>query len=313
MRSTARRNVFHLISLWAAALLAVPALACHSTGDSEEPWGEPEPFVPLPDEGPETLGFFLTRFDRSLEQWSEAKVTSASARDQNMLLALEDNMQERARKHRVELLATLESGAPVNRRIAAAALGFTHDPTVLGPLLAALGDRDPELVQKALLALGVLALPETPVTEIRRLLLSDVDGWTRNNAAFALLALARAGNGSDELKEACRTALGDAEPGVRAQCGSALGVLADPVAVPLLSNLLFDPVNLVALAASAALARIGRQHLEQKGTVARALSGGLEQVEADRRGHLLGALRWLADDNLGEDAGPWREWAHKLP
>jgi hypothetical protein len=49
--------------------------------------------------------------------------------------------------------------------------------------------------------------------------------------------------------------------------------------------------------------------------VGRALAGALDHpdVGADRRLQLLGALRRLAQDNLGENAGPWLEWAHKLP
>lgn len=302
-----------------ALLALVPALvsglACRSSVDRRDgpELGEPEPYVPLPEEGPETIGYFLARFDRSLVQWSELKLGTSNARDQNTLRILEQNMQKRARDRRDELVLELESGAPVNRRIAAAALGFTHDPSVLGPLLASLPDPDPELVQKTLLAIGVLALPETPLGGILERLRSDPEAWTRNNAAFALLGIARAGSSTSELAPGCRAALSDAEPGVRAQCASTLGVLADADSVAHLAELLHDDANLVALAAATSLARIGREHAEQKGTVARALASALDQVRADRRGHILGALRWLAGVDLGEDARPWLEWAHKLP
>lgn len=301
---------------WALAivLLLAPALACQSAGDAKDPKrGEPEPYVPLPDEEPDTIGFFLVRFDRSLMQWCDLKLGSSSARDQNELQALEANMQKRARERRDELLSVLEAGAPTNRRIAAAALGFTQDPTVLGPLLANLTERDSELVQKALLAIGVLGLPATPLGAIEDLLRDDLDPWTRNNAAFALLALARAGSRAPELPSAARAGLADSEPGVRAQCASALGAVADSESVAVLADLLFDKENLVALASAAALANIGRKHPAQKGSAGRSLAGALEKVESDRRAHLLGALRWLSDMNLGEEAKPWLEWAHKLP
>ncbi|NOT30381.1 MAG: HEAT repeat domain-containing protein [Planctomycetes bacterium] len=268
--------------------------------------------MPLPDDV-QTIGYFLTVFDDSLVKWSQLVLGSASARDQNMLRVLEANMQERARKRLDELLGELESGAPLNRRIAAAALGFAHEPRVLGPLLSTLAEPDPELVQRALLGIGVLAMPDTPVGEIQSLLLNDGDTWTRNNAAFALLGLARAGSTASELPEACRAALSDADPGVRAQCASALGELADPAAVGALSELLADEANLVALASALSLARIGREHAEQRGATARALAGALDRVRTDRRAHVLGALRWLHRGDLGEDARPWREWAHKLP
>lgn len=298
--------------LLAPLLSLAPLLACRTS--DPEPWqGKPEPYVPLPDAGPETIGFFLTNIDRSLQQWNELKLGVSSARDQNMILALEVNLKERASKRRDELIVVLESGAPANRRIAAAALGFTQDPTVLGPLLASLQDRDPELVQKSLLALGVLALPETPLSEIRRLLAVAPEAWTRNNAAFVLLALASAGLRSSELAEASSGALGDAEPGVRAQCASTLGILAAPGAVEPLGRLLADPANLVSLAALAALAQIGRVRVEQKGQVARILAAELERAPPDRRDPVLGALRWVSQRDLGEDSRAWLEWATKLP
>lgn len=288
--------------------------ACRGPGEAEpRAEREREPFVPLPDEEPQTIGYFLTVFDRSLAQWTELKLGSATARDVNTREMLERNMLKRARERRDELVAELDGGPPVNRRIAAAALGFSHDPTVLGPLLAALADPDAEVVQRALLSLGVLALPETPLGEIRRHLLEDPDPWTRSNAAFALLGLARAGSAAPELAESCRAALADAEPGVRAQCASALGALADEPSASQLGELLYDEANLVALASALALARIGRERGSAKGNAARALAGGLERVSAERRAHLLGALRWLSGLELGEDARPWREWAAKLP
>jgi HEAT repeat protein len=311
MRSICRRPLVRL----ALGLVLAPAWACQSSADErdEKRRGQPEPYVPLPDPEVQPIGFFLANFDRSLVQWSDYKLNSSSKRDQNALIGLEHEMAERARERRDELVEVLETGAPVNRRIAAAALGFTRDATVLSTLLSALSEPDAELVQKSLLALGVLALPETPLGGILQRLREDPDAWTRNNAAFALLGLARAGNDAPELVIGCIAGLADSEPGVRAQCASSLGALAAPSAVPSLSELLHDPVNLVALAAAASLARIGREHAEQKGRVARALAGALDQVRADRRLHLLGALRHLAGDNLGEDAGPWLEWAHKLP
>lgn len=299
-------------SALALLLVLVPA-GCQSAEPAEKSYGEPEPYVPLPDEGPESIGFFLAKFDRSLGQWSDLVLTASNAREQNELQALELSMRERAKKRRDELVTTLETGAPLNRRIAAAALGFSQDPTVLGALLAVLEERDPELVQKALLGIGVLALPETPLAELRRLLLDAEEEWTRNNAAFALLSIARAGAQSGELAEACRAGLADSEPGVRAQCASALGVLADAEAVAPLRGLLLDEASLAALAASVALARIGKEHPETKGAVARALATALDSVESARRPQILGALRWLSDMDLGENSRPWLEWAGKLP
>jgi HEAT repeat protein len=289
--------------------------ACRSTtSPPSASFGDPEPFVPLPDEGPESIGYFLAMFDRSLTQWSELVLSASNTREKNELLALELNMEERARKRRDELLATLETGIAQNRRIAAATLGFSRDPTVLGPLLAVLDEEgDPELAQKALLGVGVLALPETPIEGPRRLLLTAPEAWTRNNAAFALLALARAGARAEGLEEACRAGLADEEAGVRAQCASALGVMGAAGAVPNLRELLGDESNLAALGAAVALARIGRDIPEEKGAVARALVATLDSVPEERRLQILRALRWLSGTDLGENTRPWLEWAAKLP
>jgi len=295
-------------------VLCLLPLACRSAPPpGGTPIGAPEPYVPLPDQEPPTVGYFLTLFDGWLVRWSDLKLSASSPRDQNELQALEAHMRTEAIKRRVDLLEALETGPLTNRRIAAAALGFTDDPTVLGPLLACLSEGDPALVQKALLGIGILGLPETPVASVRAQLLGGGDAWTRNNAAFALLALARAGNQSPELAETCRLGLADSEPGVRAQCASALGVLGDVQAVPALGELLLDSANLVALASALSLATIGREHPQEKGRAARTLAMALDRVGTDRRPRIVGALRWLSGLDLGDRATAWLEWAEKMP
>lgn len=295
-------------------LVLLGLCACTSSGRADDaPAGETRPFVPLPDEGPEPIGYFLVRFDRSLSAWSEGKLAAANPREQSALTALERDMRQRATKRKDELLRELESGAPANRRIAAAALGFSGDPAVLGPMLTALSDSDAELVQKSLLGIGILADKDTPLTEVLHLLENARDAWTRNNAAFALLEIARAGRRSDELREGAARALTDEEAGVRAQCATILGVVSDESSVALLAPLLHDDANLVALAAAISLSSLGRAHPRQKGSVARHIVAALDDVRADRRNQLLGSLRWMAENDLGEDTRAWREWAAKLP
>lgn len=295
--------------------LLLSGLAACVSSSSDDPKAEPEtrPFVPLPDEGPEPIGYFLVRFDRSLAAWSEGMLSAANARETSALDALERDMRQRATKRKDELLVELESGPLANRRIAAAALGFSGDPGVLGPMLTALSDPDDELVQKSLLGIGILADKDTPLSGVVRLLDDAPDAWTRNNAAFALLQIARAGRRDPALNEAAARALTDDEAGVRAQCATILGVVADENGVALLAPLLHDDANLVALAAAISLSSIGKAYARQKGAVARHLSAALDDVRADRRGQILGALRWLAENDHGEDARPWREWAARLP
>jgi HEAT repeat protein len=306
-----RAEPLGLAGLLAAALLVSGCAARQSARDDFD--RTPRPFVPLPDEDPASIGYFLTRYDASLGQWSQLKMDASSVRDQRTLEALERSLEKRARERSDEILREFEVGPRVNRRIAAVALGFTHDASFLGPLLGGLSENDPELVQKCLLGLGVLGQPETPLAGIRNLLLRGDEVWTRNNAAFALLCLAQSGSRDVDLVEACRDGCLDSEAGVRAQCASALGVAEDPGAVSILIGLLHDESNLVALGAAAALAKIGRADPPSKGAIARGLSGALDQVRTDRRRHLLGALRILSGQDLGEDTEPWVEWARRLP
>ncbi len=295
-------------------LVLCAAVSCQAArGEESEAARESEPFVPLPEEEPASIGFFLTQYDRSLEDWSRLKLDASSAREQRALDALERNLEKRARERREELLDAFESGPLAQRRIAAAALGFTQDPSMLSPLLSGVTDPDPEVVQRSLLGIGVLGLPDTPLAEIRFRLLQDPDPWTRNNAAFALLRIASRDGRGELLAETCRAGLLDSEPGVRAQCASALGILSDEQATDALADLVYDEANLVALAAVSALARIGREHAQLKGRVARSLVEALDRVRADRRNHLLGALVWMSDQNLGVETDPWREWAQRLP
>jgi HEAT repeat protein len=285
---------------------------CASTETSAEN-AAAEPFVPLPDEEPATIGYLLTQLDKSFKRWSDLKLTAADPKEQHALDALERNLQKRTRERQDELIVELESGPPTNREIAAVALGFTRDPAALSPLLSALSDRDPSLVQKALLGIGILGLPETPLSQVTYLLLHDPDPWTRNNAAFAVQRISAAGAREPGLAESVRLALGDEEPGVRAQCASTLGILEDREAVKPLGHLLHDDVNLVAAAAVTALAHLGRFQLECKGPSARLLADALDQVEAGRREQIHRGLVLLSDQDLGRDSTAWREWAYRLP
>lgn len=295
-----------------ALLLCAALCACQSaTKDLEEP--KTEPFVPLPDEDPATIGFLMTQLDKSIQRWSELKLTGDDPKEARTLDALETNLQERTRKRREDLVAVLESGPPLNREIAAVALGFTHDPTVLSPLLAALSEGEPALAQKALLGIGVLGLAETPTAQISHMMVRDPDPWTRNNAAFALQRVAAAGGRTPEVAESARAGLADEEPGVRAQCASVLGILEDEAAVEQLGHLIYDDVNLVAAAAITSLARIGRFQLQSKGQVARYLADALERVGSQRREQVLRGLVLLSDKNLGGDSEDWKEWAYRLP
>ena len=302
----------HLVGPVATLLVGTLAVGCLS-GDPKGSFADATLYVPPADEEPESLGYFLARYDKSLQRWTELKLSAKAAQEFRTMHALEGSLTKRAKERQDELVAVLETGAPTNREVAAVALGFTGDPSVLSPLLAALSDTDPMVIQKALLGVGILGLEETPLSQIEYLLLWSADPWTRNNAAFALQRIVAAGARSDALAASCRQALIDEEPGVRAQAASVLGIVQDTTAIPMLGDLLADDVSLVAAAAAAALAQIGHEELTHKGEVARLLVQALERASRRRRPYLHEQLIFLADRNLGDDVETWKEWAYRMP
>ena len=91
----------------------------------------------------------------------------------------------------------LESGPPINRIRAAAALGFTHAVEAQSPLLNALSDPLADVQHNALLGLAILARADTPLEPICRLCEFSPDAETRGQAAFALRSIVNAGGAAD--------------------------------------------------------------------------------------------------------------------
>ncbi len=260
-----------------------------------------------------SIGFFLAEFDASLRAWTRLRLTSNSDTDARTLRILEEDMRRRAIERRQELVDELEFGPPKNRPVAAAALGFTGDASVQGPLLNALSDEDAAVVQHALLALGLLGLPETPTAQIAHILRHHPEAWTRNNAAYALQRITLAGGREEGVATSCREALFDQEPGVRAQAASVLGILADESSLGALRDLLYDDYNLVAAAAAASVAHIGTLVVARKGEAARLLVDALGPASSSRRTRLLLELARLSGVSYGQDVQAWRDWAYRLP
>ncbi len=292
-------------------LVAVLGASCQSNPESDEARGEP--YVAPAEQAPESIGFFLTNFDKSLRRWNELKLGPGSERDVRTLRALEANLRKRALERQTDLVTTLESGARGNRGVAAVALGFAGDPAAISPLVAALEDPHKDVVQKVLLGIGILGDPMTPVERIASLLERSGDPWTRNNAAYALQCVVAAGADDPLIASTCRVALIDEEAGVRAQAASILGMLRDDESVTFLGDLLADSEPLVQRAAITSLARIGETHAEQKGRVARLLVDAMDRMTNTMRNNAIFELSRLAGRNLGNDTSPWREWAYRMP
>jgi len=298
-----------LAALLATLMAAAGSVACSST----EPAPESEPFVEPQATPPDTTGFLLAKLDTQVRGWQNLKHTARSNKDHRNMRALERQLAQEASERRDDLLAELESPSRKNRSIAAVALGFSGDPEVVGPLYAALGDPEPNVANNALIGLGILADPATPMSRICFLLTSAEEGDTRINAAFALGAIVGSGGRDPEVEPACLLALDDPEGGVRAQAAGVLGRLKSERAITTLGDLLYDESALVTRAAAASLAAIALAHDTELGNIARLMTGAAARRKKDAKLVILNEMVRLSDKNWGDDVDEWVEWAHRLP
>lgn len=316
----------HSLRVRSAAAFLLLGAACSSTGGASDGAatgpaddgfgprvGEPMPATSGALE-PDPIGFVISGLDARMRAWSNLKLEGLAAPTARSKLALlEENLRQEVGLHQSALIEQLQTGPDRNRVIAAGALGFGARADVEGPLLAALEDREVEVVRHALIALGNLASAEMSLTQLCFLARRHVDGWVRNNATFALARAVAAGNRDPCAAETGRAGLVDPEGGVRAQSAALLGLLADADSLPQLASLLDDEVGLVSGAAARSLAAIGQALPEHKGTSARALVAAFEHADGGRRDALRLELARLAGADYGTRAQDWREWAYKLP
>jgi HEAT repeat protein len=294
-------------------LLLVLSAGCAST--PKEPEAKVEPYDPKWEqaEAPEPIGKLLAGVDMSLRGWTKLVLSAQTDEERAQARGLELDLMRRVRPRVADLIHELESGPPTNRIPAAAALGFTHAREAQSPLLAALHDPSADVVNNALIGLAVLQLADTPLAEIETLLARHDDGFVRSNAAWALRSLIEAGADGTPIAATARQALIDPEPFVRAQAALILAQLADGDAVSSIGELAREPTPFVVLAATRALALIGRTNPHAKGPAARELVRAWERANAKLHGAMQRALIELAGENHGDKLEDWAEWVAKLP
>lgn len=260
-----------------------------------------------------SIGKFLADMDASIRAWSNLTMTAQGAKDRAKRRKLELALIQAAHERTDELVEQVQTGPPLNRIRAAAALGFTRSESALSPLVGALHDPEPDVVHNALLGLAILQDRRTPVSEVCDVLASSPDPMVRSNGVFCLLSVAQVGGRSDCLARAGRTALTDPEPLVRAQGALLLAELNDVEAIDEVGRLVFDGVPFVEASAIQALGRFGAEDPGQTGRVARLLVAAVDRVPTQTRERILGVLEALRGRDLGADTRPWSEWAHGLP
>lgn len=304
-------------SRFAPTLVLLCAVGCASPSQKtmESPEARDRPAAELIEatNKPVPIGMLLAEFDASMRAWNNLLLTAATAEDRRKARMLEDNLSRVTHQRRAEIIEQLESGPLNNRVVAASALGFTRDLEAQSPLISALDDAYPEVVSNALLGLMLLGRTDTPLEPICRLMQSSPDESVRRNAAQCMGSLVQAGARSDCVRGAARQGLSDVEPGVRSQSALLLATLVDQESLPALCDRLYDDIPLVAAAAARAVAYVGGQSPEDKGTAARALARAYEDAKGPMRPHYRRALVDLAGIDYGVEPEKWGEWANRLP
>ncbi len=298
-----------------AALAAAVALAgCAANRSQAEPLDQTEQFRPNAVRTQERpIGMLLAEIDRQVEQWSQLTLTARSESEHKQARGIELNLGRIAKPRVAELVEQLETGPPLNRIRAAAALGFTHDPIAQAPLLGALHDPLDAVINNALISLGTMQRPDTPLGEICEHARTHPDAQVRSNAYRALVWIVNAGGDEPCTLDAARAGLADPEPTVRTQAALLCGMLADEASVPRLSDQLYDDHALVARAAAEGLAAIANRSKTGRGSAARALVAALDRVEKDRRPIIRKQLVRVRESDLGDDPAAWVEWARNMP
>lgn len=297
--------------LIALALLA-PALAllgCASSGEK----GDRVERTAIQMQPDDPIGKLLVDLDQAIARWSALTLVARSSKELREHRMLQQLVEDRAQKRLPELIHEVESGPPINRMRAAAALGFSHAIEAQSPLLNALHDPSPDVVHNALLGLAVLGRADTPLADICELAEDAQDEQTRAQAAFAIRSIVQAGGGGDCAAPAARRGLIDGEPFVRSQSALTLGLLGDGSSIEALIDLLEDPVHLVGASAAESMVLIAKEKPEHKGTIGRALVRVFSADKKPMRDTALDALVQIADANYGEDVKLWLEWAERLP
>jgi hypothetical protein len=277
---------------------AQPTGALTATND-----GPGSPIVPNDPEARRT-GRAILDCDTHLRTWSNLMAQPRDEENLEKIGALSIALGMVVAKNRAILEAQAMSGSPRNRGIASAALGFSGDPSVLPYLVNNTADADPIVAAKALLGLGVLAAPETPIAPVYDAIAGGAaPQGVISNAAFALfqIAIKTKTDPDGGMAAAFVLLLQNPDPMVRAQAALGLGLVRANQILPELTDLLAaDPEPTVRTAAAYALGQIGARN--STAPLVRALSDP-DDVTA---GTARASLKRIHGKDFGPDAASWR-------
>ncbi|TAH34503.1 MAG: HEAT repeat domain-containing protein [Planctomycetota bacterium] len=286
-------------------LLALAACwpGCAAAGpDKDKPYVLEE-YSPPPGRGELSTGQLIFECERHLGAWQRAMAAQRSPQNREDIQGIELALRSLAHREQKRLEEQAMSGQPRNRAVASAALGFTREPEVLSIIANNVADPDPMVAANALLGIGVLALPETPIRPIHEAVLRPTATQdVRRNATFAAFQIAQKERSDRDgtLAAIFAVVLDNPDPTVRAQAAAGLGLaraahMAPPVA-ELLAN---DPDAQVRTAAAYALGEIGAP-----GSAA-ALVKALKDRDKLTAGTARASLVKLHGRDEGPDPGDW--------
>ncbi len=262
---------------------------------------------------PEPIGKLLADLNQEITAWNNLFLMAQTETDRAKARTLEKSIMTTTYNRRAEIREQLESGPLNNRIVAAPALGFTRDPAMQSPLLAALDDTDPQVVSGALLGLWLLGREDTPLDRIAEHLTRGESEDVRTNAALCLSTLVKAGARSDSVLPALRIGLLDRAPTVRAHCALTLAELGDSNSFQAIADMMMDPTTLAAAAGARAVSFLATQDKKLRGKAARAMVGAWIRAEDPAKSSIFRSLVELSGTNYGTDEQEWSKWATRLP
>ncbi len=279
--------------------------ACQTPVDSANP--DPLAGLQIIPYGPEIpsrpeLGAVMVDCERHLRTWQELMVAPQNETNRHSLEVSARALTILVKRERAYLEEQAVSGPDVNRGIASASLGFLNEESVLPLILNNITVENPGVTANALLGLGILASPQTPLAPLQAIIRNaELEPGLAQNAAWVALRLAQVSgpDAEDTLASMLLQLTEHANPAVRAQATVGLGLVKAEHAASDLIGLLEDDSPTVRVAAAFALGEVGSIH----GT--RILVLALSDEDALVAGTAHGSLVKIHGTDFGPNPADW--------
>lgn len=287
------------------AAFALVGAACSSQPEEKSDLRDyrTEPYV-VPS-GREDLrtGELILECEKHLRAWQTASTKPLTEESKEEVQFLEQAMAILVHREQARLEEQAVSGPPRNRGVASAALAFSSEAPALTLMMNNVLDLHPQVSANALLGVGILASPETPLEPLYEVAMRpDKDPMVVRNLAYAGFQLARILNSDPkgQLSSIFIPLLSFHESGVRAQAAAGLGLTNAAHAIPLLADSLGnDDDPAVRTAAALALGNIGAPGATE------ALVQALDDPHPVTSGTARGSLVKIHGEDLGGDSSDW--------